>query len=304
MVLGLKFSSLLFCLFLFSACVASRPPIPAGVVPEIPASSIEDEQYGHQVLQELTNEFEIDYANPRNAEVQSVVDKLVAAVPTAGSAYQTKASSSAPNTPWHVYIFKAPQIKNAAATRGQHLFIWSGMLDATKNEAELATILSHEISHVLAKHTGKDPNEELRRVIVQIGALAAGITVSALSRSPSYGGDMGRLTMDVTQMLGKGLIELPYSRERELEADRVGLFLMADAGYDPRSAVDFWSRIDVDQQIPQLPAFLSTHPPTGDRLEQLKQILPLAEQRYRQKYSPGNQASGNQATISEFAVPD
>ncbi|MFN8389024.1 MAG: M48 family metalloprotease [Bdellovibrionota bacterium] len=251
----------------FVACAPSRQPVPPGVVPKPKALSVTDEQYGHKVFQELADHYEQDYNNPRAVEVQDIVDRLSKA-------------AGAGSDPWHVYIFKDATVKNAAATRGNHVFIWSGMLDSTKSEAELATILAHEMSHVLAGHTDPDPNEETKRLLIAVGAMAAGIAVSAATHSPSWGQNVGDLTSSVTNELGNSLLLYPYSREKELEADQIGLFLMADAKYDPQAAIEFWSRAQHDPDMAGSLSFLSTHPPAQDRLAHLQALLTQAEARY------------------------
>jgi len=253
-------------------CAASRTPIPPGEVPDAKPVSVTDEQFGHEVFQELTDQYEQDYNNPRALEVQNVVDRL------------TQAAGGG-QIPWHVYIFKDATVKNAAATRGNHVFIWSGMLDATRNEAELATILSHEIAHVLAGHTDPDPNEEIKKLFINLGAMAVGIAVSYATHG-AYSGDLGNLSSSLTEEMAKTLVLYPFDRDKELEADQVGLFLMARAHYDPHAAIEFWTRAENDPELSGSLNFLSTHPPAHDRLERLQKLLPEAMAQYNGKIPP------------------
>ena len=269
---GFHAAILFFSLSVLSGCAAGRPPIPPGEVPDAKPVTVTDEQFGHQVFQDLTNEYEQDYNHPRAIEVQNVVDRLTQAA--AGGQF-----------PWHVYIFKDASVKNAAATRGNHVFIWTGLLDATKNEAELATILAHEIAHVLAGHTEPDPNEEIKKLLINVGAMAAGIAVTYATRG-AYAGDLGNLTSSLTEQMANTLLLYPYDRDKELEADQVGLFLMARAHYDPNAAIEFWSRAEADPELSGNLNFLSTHPPAHDRLERLKQLLPEAMAQYNGKVPP------------------
>ncbi len=257
-----------------ASCAAGRPPVPPGVIPEPQRLTVTEEQYGHQILDQLSQEYPLDYNNPRTTEVLDVVDRL------------TKAAH-ADADPWHVYIFRDPAFKNAAATRGNHVFIWSAMLDATHTDAELAAVLAHEISHVLARHTDPDPNEELKKLLIGVGAMAAGIAVSHATGGATVVGDLGDLTSSVTQELGSGMLVYPYSRDREFEADQIGLFMMADAKFDPRAAIDFWQRAESDPAFSNGLAFFSTHPPAGARLERLKSMLPAALARFRGEIPPG-----------------
>lgn len=265
-------ATLLPFLFLI-ACAPLHTPVPPGAIPAAKKLSVDDEQYGHQVLQALSERYQLDYNNPRTQDVQDIVDKLTHA-------------AHADQDPWHVYILKDDSVKNAAATRGNHVFVWTGMLQSASSDAELATVLSHEISHILAGHTDPDPNEEVKQLLINIGAIAAGVAVSAATRNPQWSGDLGRLTSSATQELGNGFLLYPYSRERELQADQIGLFIMADAKFDPQAALDFWTKLPSDPDYREGPSFLSTHPAAADRLQALKALLPQAEARYRGTVSP------------------
>ena len=255
--------------FLFlMACTPLHAPVPAGSIPEARPLSVEDEQYGHQVLQALSERYQPDYNNPRTQNVQDIVDRLTHA-------------AHADKDPWHVYILKDSTVKNAAATRGNHVFVWTGMLESTHSDEELATVLSHEISHILAGHTDPDPNEEVKQLLINIGAIAAGVAVSAATRSPTWSGDLGRLASSATQELGNGFLLYPYSRDRELEADQIGLFIMADAKYNPSAAIDFWTKIPSDPDYREGPSFLSTHPAAEERIKSLRALLPQAMSRFQ-----------------------
>lgn len=250
------------------ACAPQRPPIPTGVVPAAKPLSISDEQYGHSVLEQLSERYELDYNDPRLEQLNRIVARL------------TKAAN-ADKEPWHIYLFKAPQVKNAAATRGNHLFVWSGLLDYTKTEDELATVLGHEIAHLLAGHTDPDPNQRVKQILIGIGAIAAGVAVNAATGGKvSSSLQLGDLTADVAKGVGEGFLLNPYSREKEMEADQIGFFLMADAGYDPKKAVSFWARAEKDPDFATASEFFSSHPAAGERMAQLQSLLPRAEERY------------------------
>lgn len=256
--------SLMAALLQLNACsLGSRQPIPPGVVPPGRAVSTAEEQYGHEVLNKLSEKWELDYDHPRFTEITRIVDRLTAA-------------AKADAQPWHIYLFKAPGVINAAATRGNHIFVWSGMLDFATTEEELATVLAHEIAHVLAGHTDPDPKEAIRHLLVGVGAAAAGIAVASAA-----GGTAGQITSALTQEVGSGFLVNPFSREREAEADHIGLFLMADAKYDPSGAIAFWSRAEKNPSFNSSLEFFSTHPLAHDRLSTLQQYLPEASDRYR-----------------------
>jgi len=252
------------------ACSSARSPVPPGTIPEARNPTISDEQYGHDVLQALSERYKIDYNNPQLDRIQEIVDRL------------TKAAR-ADQQPWHVYLFKEDAMKNAAATRGNHIFVWTGMLNEAKSDGELATILAHEIGHVLAGHTAEDPNEEIKRIMIQVAGIAAGVAVGVTTR---YGGQLGDVASSLTRGVGEGLFMNPYARGDEYEADQIGIELMAEAKYDPKEALSFWERVSHNPDFSSSFSFLSTHPAAPDRLERLRKLLPYAEARFRGEAIP------------------
>lgn len=275
-----------------SGCTAYRPTVAPGVIPTSRPPTPDDERYGHEILNGLSRKFPLEYNDPRLSKVQEIVDRLTQA-------------AGADKEPWHIYLFKDAKFKNAAATRGNHVFVWTGMLDEVKSDDELATVLAHEISHVLARHTDPDPNEELKRLAVGIGAMAAGIAVSAAVKDPYWGQQAGRLTSGLTQQVGHGLAVNPFSRELEYEADQIGLFLMTRAGFDPQGAISFWSRAKNDIDFSNGLTFFSTHPPAEERLSRLTALLPQATGQYIPLDSVMDSSSGaiaNDDPSERFAV--
>ncbi len=253
----------IICLLFFSlliSCAPARAPLPPGHIPPARQVSPEDEKVGHELLQRLSQEYKLDFDHPRRAEVDQIVSKITEAI--GASAH-----------PWHVNVFKAPEVKNAAATRGNHIFIWTGMIDATKNKDELASILGHEVAHILAQHTEPSQEEAWRRVLVEGLSTAAAIGVVIATRG-AQGSDLAAdLAASLTKAAGQGIFINPYSQDKELEADQIGVYLMAKAGYRPEAAIEFWTRALQDPSFGSSIPFLSTHPPASKRLEQLKGII-------------------------------
>jgi len=258
----------LFALFFMLAgisCAPQRAPVPPGVVPQQLEISAEDEQYGHQVLSALTEKYRLDRNDDRVNRVRAVVDRLTAA-------------AGAGHNPWHVYVFEDDSFKNAAATKGNYIFIWSGMVNAVQSDEELAAVLAHEIGHLLAGHAQPDPAQEVNEIL----AGAAGVLARDVARSYGTYGMAASLIEALVSESVKGLIVNPENQRRELEADQVGLFLMADAGYDPRKAVDFWQRAQMDPALSGFPVeFMSSHPSSTNRASNLEIFLPEALARYQ-----------------------
>jgi len=251
-------------ILILNACAASRAPIPRGTVPLPKAPTQAEEQHGHKVLAELTNKYKLDYNHPRYQEMQNVMKAL------------TEAAGAAAH-PWHIYLLQDANFKNAGATKGNHIFLWTAMLDYTRNKEELAGVLAHEVAHVLARHTDEDQSEKMRNVLVTVGAAVAGIAASQALGSAQA----AQLAQQLAGKVGQGLFVNPYSQVKELEADQVGIFLMAKAKFNPEAAVSFWQRASNDRSFGSGPSFFSTHPSSSKRLSSLKELLPDAMLYYR-----------------------
>lgn len=266
---------------ILSACANTRTPVPVGEIPPQVGVLAADEDYGQEVFRELAKKYTLDNDDRRIAHIRDVVDRLTAA-------------AQVDHNPWHVYVFDDASFANAAATRGNFIFVWTGIFRDVHSEAELAAILSHELAHVLAGHTAPNPYEETTRIISGVVGDVAGQVVSAQG---TYG-----IFADLASVLIREIIEAalinPGSQEQELEADQVGLFIMADAGYDPQSALDFWDRVkDSPGYRGGTISALSSHPSSDERLEALRALLPTAQQRYRESQSPPSRP-GDQVTPS------
>ena len=259
---------LIVALFLLTGCAVKRTPIAPGVVPRQTEMQVtaEDEQYGHEVLGVLTETYPLDTDDNRINRVRDIVDRL------------TRAAESDRN-PWHVYVLVGDDVANAAATRGNYIFVWTGLLKHITNDDQLAAVLGHEIGHVLAGHTRESPAEEANRIMAEV---VGQVTAEVVAQTSAVGGSLAGIAGALVSEVIKGAVLYPESQRMELEADHIGLFLMADSGYDPKNAADFWR---VMQNIPgnsEMPfQFLSTHPASNERIKAIESYLPEAEARYR-----------------------
>jgi predicted Zn-dependent protease len=177
------------------------------------------------------------------------------------------------NAQWEFTLFESKEV-NAFCLPGGKVGVYTGILQITRDESGLATVIGHEVAHAVARHGGERISEAL---LMQAGASALGAAVS--SADPQWQAAT-LVAYGVGAKLGR---ELPHSRSQESEADRIGLLYMARAGYDPETAVGFWQRFAEynRQRGDNVPAFLRTHPLDETRIQQIKQWLPRAKQEYR-----------------------
>lgn len=177
---------------------------------------------------------------------------------------------------WEYNLIKDSAV-NAFAMPGGKTAVLTGILPITKNENGLAVVMGHEIAHAVARH-GNERMSQL--LLVQLGGLALS---EALSEQPQLTRQLALAAFGAGAQVG---ILLPYSRLQESEADRLGLIFMAMAGYDPREAVDFWQRMEKLGGGAPVPEFLSTHPSTENRIQDIKRMIPDAMKYYKTNSEP------------------
>ena len=173
-----------------------------------------------------------------------------------------------PDADWEFVVFEVPQI-NAFAMAGGKVGVFTGLFKIAKTDDELASVIAHEIAHVTAKHVHEKLSRELAVSTVgtvgMIGGMASGvpiITVDALSQV--YG-------------ITTGIGGFAFDREKEREADYIGLMYMARAGYDPQAAVRVLEALEAESaNEPVQPAITSTHPTHPERIVKLMDAMPQA----------------------------
>lgn len=176
---------------------------------------------------------------------------------------------------WEVKVFKDDSA-NAFALPGGHIGVNTGLLQVAKNQDQLATVLGHEVAHVLAHHANE-------RVSTQ-AATQTGLAV--LQSAAGLEGQSGQQLMGLLGMGAKYGVLMPFSRKQESEADTLGLNLMARAGFDPRASINLWQNMEANSQG-QPPVWMSTHPSHGQRIDGLQAQMDQALQLYRQARDAG-----------------
>ncbi|HEV8524129.1 MAG TPA: M48 family metallopeptidase [Terriglobales bacterium] len=171
-----------------------------------------------------------------------------------------------------VYNFKVVNMKeiNAFALPGGPVRINVGVITAADNEAELAGVIAHEISHVYMRHATRNAS---RQMAAQIPAAILGSILGG-----GVGGQLARLGIS----FGLGSVFLKYSRDAEREADLVGAKILYEAGYDPHAMVSFFEKLQKEGGS-RGPEFLSSHPDPGNRAQLVSTAIgELPPKSYRQ----------------------
>lgn len=167
---------------------------------------------------------------------------------------------------WEYNLVDSKEV-NAWCMPGGKIVVYSGILPITKNEAGLAAVMGHEVAHALANHGQQRMSAGQ---LQQLGEVAGNI---ALSKHPE-----NQQIFNSVYGLGTSVgVMLPFSRSHETEADKIGLTLMAIAGYDPIAAADLWQRMQAQEQGTP-PEFLSTHPASTTRIQNIRSWAPGAKE--------------------------
>lgn len=176
---------------------------------------------------------------------------------------------------WEVNVFK-DDTANAFALPGGKIGVHTGILKVAVNQNQLATVLGHEVAHVLAKHGAERVSQS---TLTQTGLDA--VRVLSGEPTPVKNGIMAALGLGAQY----GVL-LPFGRTQESEADILGLDLMAKAGFDPRESVNLWVNMGKagGQQPPE---WMSTHPSHDTRIADLEKRIPSAMALYQQAQAKG-----------------
>lgn len=225
-----------------SACSSS----PTGRSQVILFSDSEMSQLGAQSFEQMKQEEKVSKDAKVNAYVTCVANAITKQVPKQASFDQ-----------WEVVVFESEQV-NAFALPGGKIGVYTGLLNVATNQDQLATVLGHEVAHVLADHGNERMSQsQITNTGLQItdftlaGTKYKEMAMSALGLGVEYG------------------INLPYGRTQETEADIMGIDLMAKAGFNPQQSVELWKNMAKASGDNQPPELLSTHPSHHSRIQDL-----------------------------------
>eukprot|EP01083_Nonionella_stella_P071179 191040_1 len=190
--------------------------------------------------------------HPMTRLARQVVDRVVSS------------NNSLSRINWDVVVIDS-NTPNASAFSNGSIVVFSGLFDIAQNEHELAAVLAHEMGHVVAGHM---PEKAIFAVLLFVALFVIG--------------DVGA----IGTQLAIYMLNLPFSRKLESEADYIGLEIMTNACYDPRGAISFFERLSKNPQDAsnKIPSFMSTHPASSERaLEARKRVSDELLGRYEEK---------------------
>ena len=205
-------------------------------------------------------------------EVREVARRLIEAGPKLEQHLATTRGVSA-GTPWNQFEWEVAVIEseqaNAFCLPGGKMAVYTGILPIAQNDDALAAIMGHEIAHAVLRHGAE---RMAQQKLVQIGAVAAGMSTSDMDP---------RQRQLLMAAIGVGTqygLMLPFSRNHESEADYVGLMLASAACFDPAESIGLWRRMGANSAGKAPPEFMSTHPSSDTRIQQLQGWMDEANQ--------------------------
>jgi beta-barrel assembly-enhancing protease len=219
----------------------------AGITPE------QEVALGLQAAPEMEQQFGgLDPDNALQQRVSQVGQRLAS-------------RSAASSTPYRYeyHVLDDPETINAFALPGGQIFITEGLLRRLQTEGQLAGVLGHETGHVVARHGAEHIAKQ---------QLTAGLTGAAVLATYDPNDPNSRGSAAVAAMIGQ-LVTMRFGRQDELEADQLGVRLMSESGYDPRSMVDVMKVLEESSQGNRPPEFFSTHPNPENRIARIQEAI-------------------------------
>jgi predicted Zn-dependent protease len=215
----------------------------------------------------LSQNREISASESRDAEMVKRVGTRIASAIT--QYYRSKGLlNELAGYNWEFKLVNNKEV-NAWCMPGGKVVVYTGLFSVAQNEAQLAIVLGHEITHAVAHHG----QERISQAMLAQGVGVAGSNVFGNSQA-------GNIFNNVYGPAATVGVLLPNSRNQELEADHYGLIFAAMAGYNPREAVPFWTRM-ANKGGAKPPAFLSSHPADARRIQKIKELMPEALKYYK-----------------------
>lgn len=236
------------------------------LVPEAEINAMAQQQY----RQFLSTNRVVGSSNSRDAAMVKRVGQRVASA--VERYFASKGLSQELNGFNWEYNLVQDNSANAWCMPGGKIVVYTGLLPITQNEAALAVVMGHEVTHAVLGHGNERMSQGLAQ---QLGGAALSI---ALANRPAETQNLFLNAYGVGSTVG---LILPFSRKHELEADRYGLIFTAMAGYNPQEAINLWQRMEKASKGNKPPEFLSTHPNEGRRIENLRKYMDEAMQYYK-----------------------
>ena len=217
-----------------------------------------------QIYEKVKNKEKLSDDLDQLNEIKEIGNKIEEAV--SEYFYRNNIADPTLNFQWEYILVDNKKIKNAWCMPGGKIAVYTGILEVTKNRHGLASVMGHEIAHAVAKHSVERASRSMViNVGTQIADIASGGKISGASRAAG---------VDVAGMLAHFGINNPFNRKQETEADYLGLIFSSLAGFDIRETSKIWERMKEANKGKEPPEWMSTHPSTSRRIQQINEWIP------------------------------
>jgi len=267
------YSILLVLLLLLSAsaCTVKHANMTPGLIPKGKMITLQDEKYGESLLADLKKN-ELSTEDPRYDQLVTVCDHLTQ-------------RAEVDQNPWKLRFFRNPDIIDVRAVHGNYIFVWSGLLDVTQGEDEIAAMLAYEMAHALTRHTDPVQFTLWSEIFFETASLATSMAVLFASQGTvaiTGSGWMKWLYMKAADLMP---LEREYSKEEEREAAEVAYMILVRSKYAPEAMLRFWKRVQGNEALRGKIKRLNRDLSLEERVALLEELLPA--------YSGGNEMSDN-----------
>ena len=245
------------CVVISVAVLAACTSSPLGRNQIIFVSDKEADRQGNVAYRQIKEQTPREWNAKTIRYVNCIANHITAVVPD---------EPPAPLDGWEVTVFDQEAI-NAFALPGGNIGVFTGILGVAENQDQLAAVLGHEVAHVIARHSAE------RMSVSRVSGVGGAV----------LGAGIGTGNAGVLTALG---LDLPFGRKQEDEADLLGLDYMAQAGFDPRAAVQLWKNMR-EKNPGAPPEFMSTHPSSLTRIDRLNERMPSALKLFEEARAQG-----------------
>ena len=225
-------------IFALTGCTVKHTPVDPGVIPRMSEMSPEQEQFGQRLYLHLSEDYKL-------ATDLSRVDHLVKVF------NHLKQVAEVDKIPWHIHLFDDPEIIDVRSVWGNYIFVWTGFLNATENDDEIAAILAYEMAHSMTWHNSPVQYTVWSEIFFSATELATTIAVASLSQGMVMISGQGWMKWAYTELADLDPLDRVYDEAEEKEATSIGLLILSRSRYSPEAMLTFWQRIQANEALQQ-----------------------------------------------------
>ena len=248
-------------LFAVNACTVKARTIEPGTIPKIDVLAPGEAAFGERIYDDLCDDYQLDSDPKRLDELVTIFDELIQA-------------AEADHLPWHLYLFDDPDTVDVRAVHGNYVFVWSGFLEAAENKDEIASLMSCEIAHVLARHTYPVQFTLWTDIFFDVAEMATSIAIMTATQGAVMISGHGWMKWAYVELADLDAIDREYSVEEEKEATQIAMLIMERSPYSPEAMLTFWQRIEQDDVLSKKAKRLRRDLSPQERTRIIEELLP------------------------------